>query len=213
MQVSDANLIWQGLTPQDYGLLSDDAKRFVEERAQAYRRIKSMKLVLEVLEEMRDDVGAGGNDLVRSVLSGRSREGAVAVKHVVSDYLRQGGAMPVRDFYRRAYSGKTIGLLEEKIESAHSISHDHRAADIALLLSEWQDTVPDKIMRTEMDVIRKIMKITDENKDKGLTDKDITLASEELVQDELHEAQFHLEALHESHRDELIKRAMKLSRR
>jgi hypothetical protein len=212
MKPSDASLIWQGLSPQEYELLSDDSKRFVDERAYAYQRVKTMRLVLDVLEEIRDDVAEGGRDFLRAVLSGRSMEGTDVVKHVVLDYTKNGGATPVREFYRRNYQGKTIKLLEDKISSSKGLSHDHRAAEIAIILAEWQDTTPDRIMKTEMDVIRKIMKIADENKNKGLTDREIALAAEELVQDEFHEAQFHLEALHENHREELLKRAIKLRR-
>ncbi|MFH1789292.1 MAG: hypothetical protein ABH834_07925 [Candidatus Altiarchaeota archaeon] len=212
MHLTDSDLIWQGLSPQEYESLGSDSKGFVEGRAKAYRRVKSMKLVLDLVEAIRDDIGEGGADFAYAILSGGNKEASSVVKAILVDYMSEANGKTIKEFYRKKYHGSIIDLFEERLSSSNTISHHHRAVDIALVMSEWESRTPDKIMQAEMDVIEKIIKIADENKGIGITDREVTLAAEELVQDEFHEAQFHLEALQEDHREELLKRAVKLRR-
>jgi len=88
------------------------------------------------------------------------------------------------------------------------LGREDRASEIAILISQWEHRTPDRILKGERDVIEHIMKISDENKDKGITDADICLAGEHMVRDENHAVEFPLESLQEDHREELIKRAL-----
>lgn len=210
MELTDADLIWQGLSPQEYKSLGIESKEFVSARANAYRRVKGMKMVLDLIEAMRDDIGEGGQDFAYAVLSGENKEASSVMKAVLVEYLETKNPDSIKEFYMAKYHGKVMDLFEQQLSVSSTISHHHRAADIAITMSDWEGRTPDKIMQAEMDVIEKIILIVDENKNLGLTDKTVTLAAEELVQDEFHEASFHLEALQDDHREELVKRALKL---
>jgi len=102
---------------------------------------------------------------------------------------------------------KITPMIQPHVEG---LSYKDRVVELALLISQWEKISPEKAIKTERDLIDKIIKIADENREKGITDADICLAAENIVSDEFHEAQFHLEALHENHREELIKRALKI---
>ena len=210
MMVSDECLIWQGLSPQEYGVLGDESKKFVDDRSRSYLRVKLMRDVLEVLMLIRDDIGLGGQEFVNTALLGSRNEARGLIIEFLNDYHSTGSGKSVEEFFNTKYKGKMFGLLNERIGGEERLSIDHRAVDIALLLSDWEDRTPEKIMQTEMDVIKKIMSITDENLGEGLTDSAVTIAAEKLVSDEFHEASFHLEALREDHRGELLKRALKV---
>lgn len=180
----------------------------MRKRAFAYNRIKSLTYVMELLDEVSADVGAGSDELVKSILSGENDGASSAVKKILEDYVGGGGGLSVREFYRRDYGAerlKSMGLT-----AAIDPVRDTRVVEVALMLSEWENRIPERIIRTELDVIKKIIQIADENKSRGLTAREITLAAEELVRDEFHEAQFHLEALHEDHRRDLIKKALEI---
>jgi hypothetical protein len=210
MALSHQDLIWQGLSPSEYDSLDDESKAFVYERAIAYQRIKAIKLVLDILDEIKKDVGEGANEFIYAVLTGKSEEAIETTREVLSEYLKEGQKYSMKEFYARRYKGRILKLLDGKISQKQKLMHNPRVIEIAIILSDWENKTPEKIMRADMDIIKKIMDITDENREKGLSDREIALAAEELVQDEFHEAQFHLEALKEDHRAELLKRALRL---
>jgi len=90
------------------------------------------------------------------------------------------------------------------------LSRKERAMELATMMSLWVHKPAEKIHATEGDMIERIINIADENKSRGLSDAFILLAAEELIEDEFHEAQFHMEALMPDHREELIKRAERM---
>ncbi|HHQ44957.1 MAG TPA: hypothetical protein ENN13_02345 [Candidatus Altiarchaeales archaeon] len=86
-----------------------------------------------------------------------------------------------------------------------TISVKDRQDAIAQELGRWQKLPKEIILKTEKDVIQKIISISDENPE--IDDTKILRAIENMIQDEYHEAQFHMEALMPNHREELLKRA------
>lgn len=209
MSLPESEIIWQGLSPKEFEGLSVESQDFVVERSRSFRKVKEIKIALEFLEEMSEDVGVGGSGFLKKILSGESPEGEKILREIVSKYLNSDKSQSVKEYYQTNFKGKFLDYVAERMDSNKSGIQDPRVVEVAILLSEWEDRVPEKIIKTEIDIIQRILDIADETKDLGLTEREITLAAKELVGDEFHEAEFHLEALQPGHREELIKRALK----
>ena len=98
-------------------------------------------------------------------------------------------------------------MIQPHIEG---LTREERALELANTMSLWEKRPANTILASERDVIEKIIQIADENAGSGLRDVHFLLAAENMIKYEFHEAKFHLEALHQDHRQELLKRATQI---
>ncbi|MBD3388223.1 MAG: hypothetical protein GF416_04015 [Candidatus Altiarchaeales archaeon] len=88
-----------------------------------------------------------------------------------------------------------------------SIYPEDRRRNIASILAAREGRDSESVLKTEEDVIDRIMAVTDENRNLGLRDEDVCRACEEMIKDT--DIEFFMEALMPGQRQELIRRAQK----
>jgi hypothetical protein len=101
----------------------------------------------------------------------------------------------------------TAAKIEHINHSPQPTTSEDRMLNIAMILSQREKTNPDRIMRTETDIIKRIMTITDENKALNLTDESVCKAAETLIKNVTNGIQFYGEALSTQNRELLIQTA------
>jgi len=214
--LTNDDFVWQGLDLSQYSKLDSQSQELVKKRAIQFRHLKDMGLVAELLIAIATELGDKKSEVITAILTDQNKEGIEFVSNIVRDYKNSGLKTSIGGFYRTKYLGRAKGLIKKtdyvaeipKVGITTPKTRDDRIQAIAQSLTLWEKTSVERVLKTEMDVIEKIMSIADENSDKGLTDIDICKACEDMIMDEKHESKFHLEALHEDHRAELIKRAV-----
>jgi len=97
--------------------------------------------------------------------------------------------------------------LFEKESKTRDLSIEERMDYLARELARWQDMPVDVVRKSEKDVIDDIIKLSNE---KQIPESKILKACENMIEDEYHEAQFHLECLKPDHRRDLLERIKKL---
>ncbi|MFH0860892.1 MAG: hypothetical protein V1921_06790 [Candidatus Altiarchaeota archaeon] len=215
--MSDVNLEWQGLSREAFDRLDESSKNFVRLRAKSFEHLKNIRLLSQVMEAVSGELGPAGKDRIKLILSGDSPEGVKFVRDVVRAY-KSSGAQDMARFYNDRYRGRITHVLEAEkkrqradimIQPHVELTADERRQELALLVSQWEKRDPASILKSEKDALDAILKVTDENKGRGLIDSDLFLAVREMVSDSNHPAEFLLETLNEEHRPELIRRALK----
>lgn len=79
--------------------------------------------------------------------------------------------------------------------------------NVAGELARWQGSTREKVLESDKDVIKHILRVAKEHK---VDEVRLVKACESMISDEFHDAQFHLECLLPDHREELLKRVENL---
>jgi len=130
-----------------------------------------------------------------------------------------GGTKQLGGEYRKLIKllGKRIRKIEKeerkttlRLTDKHGLDPDY-VSEIAWKISRLEGTDFATFLKTEEDIVVEAINIANQNRILKLTPLDIYVAAKDLVQDEEHPAEFILEA-YRHHRDELLKRAVKIRR-
>ncbi|MBU0761402.1 MAG: hypothetical protein KKD39_00105 [Candidatus Altiarchaeota archaeon] len=229
---TDRELKIQGLTRAEFDSLSSDGKKVIAERSQRLRQIDNTLLGAQLLNTMLDLDEHIAHD-ARQALEGKNEAFQKRIKDLVIEYLDAGVETSISDYYKIRY-GKAGAvestssrkdaeeLLETKTEPAvksHEIETPlpekttmkpqgaaGRKENIASELATLDGKTPDYIMRTETDVIEKIISIVDELRPTGITDEKVIRAMKDMMKEDgnIH---YPMETLLPEKREELIRKA------
>lgn len=207
----------QGLSRGRFNNLNKAGREYINERVLSSRKIEKLNQIIQVTRAVASTSG-NLKGTTKAILLDKQPELRKFVILIVNDYRKAKRKVTILEFFKNKYKGKVPEMLSKvkakkldcvMVQPETDLSEGDRATELAVLISQWEDRTPEIILETERDVIRKIMQIADQNKEKALVDSDICLGAEDMISDGKNPTEFPLETLAKENRDELVKRALK----
>ncbi|MFH1054819.1 MAG: hypothetical protein V1744_01860 [Candidatus Altiarchaeota archaeon] len=230
---TDRGLAIQGITRNEYDSMNPEAKSMIAARTRRIVELSNITLAADLLNAMADvddesreyiaetidgkhpEFEAKIRSLVNEYLNAN-------VESKIGDYykIKYGGASVVE----KKVEDKTPRYSERIVEPAvakpvpaakpveapspaaprmQPSNPDERRGNIAVIISQFEKTSVESVMKVDSDVIRTIMTIADENMQSGVTDESVCKACEAIIR-EGSQVQYYMEALMPEHRERLL---------
>jgi hypothetical protein len=173
------------------GIIRDYLDSGVETNIRDYYKIKYGKIDIAAIKE----ADAAGDD-VRQMLN-QARQNPSEIPKTFLQVNDEPFSAPV----------KAPTMHTQTLTSPQPANKQERRLNIAAILSRWEKRDIDNIIKTEADIIGEVMIVTDENRDKNLTDAAVCLAIEAMIKSAVNGVLFPREALTPANRDELVRMA------